>query len=115
MYDHFNWGSTDEAPKKITAAVAVGPSAVDGVTCEHYAFRQEGVDWQIWIQLGDFPLPHKLVITTLDDEARPQHTDTLTWNLAPSFNNEAFVFDPPQDAKRIVFAGDKPDAAEKGK
>ena len=34
-----------------------GPGEVGGTTCEHYAFRQEGADWQIWIQKGDFPLP----------------------------------------------------------
>ena len=42
-----------------------------GTTCEQYAFRQDGVDWQIWIQNGDYPLPRKLVITTTTDEARP--------------------------------------------
>ena len=56
-------------------AVDIGPSAVDGMTCEQYAFRQEGVDWQIWIQLGDFPLPRKLVIRTLTDDAKPQHSE----------------------------------------
>jgi hypothetical protein len=45
-------------------------------TCEHYAFRQEGLDWQIWIQ-GDYPLPRKFVIRTLTDDARPQHTSNL--------------------------------------
>jgi hypothetical protein len=80
------------------------------VTCEQYAFRQEGLDWQIWIQLGDYPLPLKFVIRTLSDEARPQHSDTLTWNLAPSFNDAAFVFDPPPDAQRILLAEQKPDA-----
>jgi len=62
-----------------------------------------------------FPLPRRLVITTLTDDARPQHSDTLTWNLAPSFNDDAFVFNPPADAKRVVLAGDKADATEKGR
>ena len=34
----------------ITSAMFVGPSEIDGVTCGHYAFRQEGLDWQVWIQ-----------------------------------------------------------------
>ena len=107
LYDLYNWGSKDEDINKIKTAVDIGPSSVGGVTCEHYAFHQEGVDWQIWIQLGEFPLPRKLVITTLTDDARPQHSDTLTWNLAPSFNDGAFAFDPPPDAKRVVLAGRK--------
>ena len=46
----------------------VGPSVVGGVTCEQYAFRQADIDWQIWIQLGDYPLPRRLVATTTTDE-----------------------------------------------
>jgi hypothetical protein len=115
LYDLYNWGTKDDDINKIKTAVDIGPSAVEGVTCEHYAFHQEGVDWQIWIQLGEFPLPRKLVITTLTDDARPQHSDTLTWNLAPSFNDGAFAFDPPQDAKRIVLAEEKPDVTQNEK
>ena len=115
LYDLYNWGNKDEDINKIKTAVDIGPSSVNGVTCEQYAFHQEGVDWQIWIQLGEFPLPRKLVITTLTDDARPQHSDTLTWNLAPSFNDGAFAFDPPPDAKRVVLQGENANAAEKGK
>jgi hypothetical protein len=103
IVDLFYWGyrkSTDE----ILGAIDLGASQVDGVTCEHYAFRQEGVDWQIWIQQGDFPLPRKLVITTTTDAARPQFTSVMTWNLAPSYNEAAFTFVPPKDARRIEIA-----------
>lgn len=104
LVDLFEWGTNDANIKKIKAAVDIGPSAVDGVTCEHYAFRQEGIDWQIWIELGEFPLPLKLVIRTLTDEAKPQHSEVLVWNLAPSFSENAFTFDPPADAHRIILA-----------
>src|SRR5277367_2603820 len=114
LYDLYNWGTKDEDINKIKTAIDIGPSTVGGVTCEHYAFHQEGVDWQLWIQLGQFPLPRRLVITTLTDEARPQHSMTLTWNLAPSFNNEAFTFDPPPDAKRVLLEGQNAPTAEKG-
>ncbi len=80
----------------------VGPSEIGGVTCGHYAFRQEGLDWQVWIQMGDFPLPRKQVLTTTTDEARPQYAATFTWNLAPSFNEAAFEFVPPKGAGRVV-------------
>ena len=100
----FRWGAAGWSPAAITAAMDVGPSQVGGTTCEQYAFRQDGLDWQIWIQQGDYPLPRKLVLTTLTDEARPQFTATYTWNLAPSFNDAAFTFDPPSGAARIVFA-----------
>jgi len=101
--DLFYWGdrrSTDD----IVGAIDVGPSQVDGVTCEHYAFRQEGLDWQVWLQQGNYPLPRKLVLTTTTDPAKPQFTTVLTWNLAPSYNDAAFTFVPPKDAKRITLA-----------
>jgi hypothetical protein len=101
LVDLFKWGNDEAAIKKITSAIDVGPSSVQGITCEHYAFRQEGLDWQIWIQLGDFPLPKKFVIRTLTDDARPQHTSNLVWNLTPSYNEAAFTFDPPTGAERI--------------
>jgi hypothetical protein len=113
LIDLFKWGTREDDITKIKTAIDVGPAAVEGVTCEHYAFHQEGVDWQIWIQLGQFPLPRRLVITTLTDDARPQHSDTMSWNLAPSFNDDAFVFDPPPDAKRVILEGEKSEATEK--
>jgi hypothetical protein len=104
LVDLFKFGTDEADIKKIKSAVDIGPTTVDGVTCEQYAFHQENIDWQIWVQLGDYPLPLKLVIQTLSDDAKPQHSELLTWNLAPSFNDAAFTFDPPEDAKRIVLA-----------
>jgi len=109
LVDLFRWGTKEADTKDITSAMDLGPSMVDGVTCEQYLFRQEGVDWQLWIQRGDFPLPKKIVITTLTDEARPQHMSVWTWNLAPSFNDAAFEFTPPSDAKVIPFTADLAD------
>jgi hypothetical protein len=100
--DLFRWGTPEGDIKDLTGAMDVGPAQIDGVTCEHYLFRQNGADWQIWIQLGDYPLPRKLVITTMTDDARPQHEAVYTWNLAPSFSEEAFAFVPPPDAKKIT-------------
>jgi len=99
--DLFRWGTPEGTTSKITSATDVGPSVIDGTTCEQYAFRQDGLDWQVWIQEGEFPLPRKLVLTTLTDDARPQHTSVYSWNLAPSFNDQAFAFVAPKDANKI--------------
>jgi hypothetical protein len=107
LVDLFIWGSPEtkaEEEKQITSAIDVGPATVDGTTCEQFAFRQDGLDWQIWIQQGDYSLPRKLILTTTDGEARPRHTQVMTWNLAPSFNDAAFTFDPPKDAQKIMMA-----------
>jgi hypothetical protein len=102
LVDLFRWGGPRSESDTITSARDVGPSEVGGTTCEHYAFRQHGLDWQIWIQNGDYPLPRKVVLTTTTDEARPQYSAVYTWNLAPSFDSGAFTFVPPSDAHRIT-------------
>jgi hypothetical protein len=104
LADLFRWGGANWSAEGITAATRFDPTVVGGTTCDHFAFRQEGIDWQIWIQRGDHPLPLKLVITTTTDEARPQHTAVYTWNLAPSFNDTAFAFDPPAGAGKVMLA-----------
>jgi hypothetical protein len=101
--DLFRWGTAGADIADIKGATDVGPSVIDGVTVEQYAFRQDGFDWQIWIQEGDFPLPLKLVITTLTDEARPQHASVYTWNLAPSVEDASFTYVPGKDVKPIKF------------
>lgn len=106
LTDLFLWGTDDASIAAITAATDLGSSVVGGTTCAHYAFRQDDIDWQIWIQKGDFPLPRRLVITSRTDEARPQYTASYRWDLAPSFNDAAFTFDPPAGALRVVLEND---------
>lgn len=102
LRDLFLWGTDKARGGDITSARDIGPSQVDGTTVEQYAFRQDGIDWQIWIQQGAYPLPRKLVITTTSDDARPDYSAVLNWNLAPSYNDAAFTFDAPAGSKRIV-------------
>jgi hypothetical protein len=111
LVDLFRWGGPRSDSAAITVAKDIGPSEVGGTTCEQYAFRQQGLDWQIWIQRGDYPLPRKVVLTTTTDEARPQYSAVYTWNLAPSFDAGAFTFAPPRDAHRIPIEEAGPDRA----
>jgi hypothetical protein len=112
--DLFKWGTPDANTNEITNATDIGPSVVNGITAEQYAFRQPGLDWQVWIQAGEFPLPLRVVLTTTTDDARPQHQSTYTWNLAPSFTDKAFAFVVPPDAKKIpIMEAGGPDVALK--
>ena len=82
----------------------VGKSYVSGVRCDHLAFRGYGVDWQVWIEDGDRPVPRKYVITTVDIAQAPQAEILVTgWNLSPSYDEAQFRYSPPADAKRIDF------------
>jgi hypothetical protein len=101
LADLFFWGTDKADPAKINSAAFIGVERIGGQASDHYAFREEGVDWQVWIQQGNQPLPLKLVITTLEDAAQPQYVAVLKWNLAPKLSNQAFNFTPPKKANKI--------------
>ena len=79
-------------------------SRIGGVECDHVAIRQPDVDWQVWIEKGDAPLPRKVVITTKTQPTQPQYIATLKWDTSASIDRNLFAFTPPADAVRIRFA-----------
>lgn len=103
LADLFYWGSDEDKSGEITAATLVGTSTVDGTACNHYAFRQKDVDWELWVEQGQQPLPRKVVITTISEKTRPQHSMVLTWDLSPQLGDDLFTFAPPPQAHRIDF------------
>ena len=102
--DLFLWGTPRDGLKDLMSAQDIGPAHVGGNDTEQYAFRQRGVDWQLWIARGAMPLPVKLVITTTSEEAQPRYAATLNWNLTPVVSDAVFAFVPPRDASRITLA-----------
>ena len=88
----------------VTDGFVVGKAVIEGVRCDHLAFRAPHVDWQIWVQEGTQPLPRRLVITTRDLPNAPQFAVTMTkWNLKPSFDAQTFKFTPPAGATKVDF------------
>jgi hypothetical protein len=74
---------------------------IDGVPTDHFVLREGDIDWQIWIQKGEQPLPRKLVITDRSDPAAPTYSAVLDWNLSPTFAADDFAFKPGKDAKSV--------------
>lgn len=88
----------------VTDGFVVGKAVIEGVRCDHLAFRAPHVDLQVWVQEGAQPLPRKMVITTRDLPNAPQFAVTVTkWNLKPTFNAQTFSFTPPAGAKKVDF------------
>jgi hypothetical protein len=88
----------------VTDGFVVGKAVIEGVRCDHLAFRAPHVDWQIWVQEGAQPLPRRLVITTRDLPNAPQFAVTMTkWNLKPTFEAQTFKFTPPAGATKVDF------------
>jgi len=103
MSDLFEWGTPAAPVDKVESAMNAGQDFIGNDLCDHYAFRQGNLDWQIWIESGARPLPRKLVITNRADDARPQSVSIIEWNLKPPFNASSFKFTPPKGATKIEF------------
>ena len=72
LSDLFVWGTPAAQLDNFESALNAGQDIVSGEVCDHYAFRQAAIDWQIWIATGGKPLPRKIIITNRGDDARPQ-------------------------------------------
>jgi hypothetical protein len=90
--------------EEVRGGVLVGDSNIDGSDCDHLAFRQQTIDWQLWVEKGDKPVPRKIVITTRYAVGDPQFQAILRWNVKPKIDASTFVFTPPKGASEIPFA-----------
>jgi hypothetical protein len=102
LVDLFRWSDPqEERAEKLSSAFYVGAVTIDGVATDHYAFREENRDWEIWIEHSARPVPRKLVIVDRSDQARPTYVARLTWNVAPILTAHDFTFKPRPDSKAI--------------
>ena len=101
LADLFAWGSDASAAAKLTSAFPAGSEQIHGQTCDHYAMRQPGADWQVWIARGADALPCKLVITTRADPSLPQYTVIYRWSDQPP-PDAGYTYSPPPEAKAIA-------------
>ncbi len=104
LADLFYWGTGATPTDSVTSAKRLGQVKIDGVETDHYAYGGPDLSWEVWIQRGDAPLPRKMLITTMDDPAKPTFTAKLTWTTAVSFGPDTFTFKPAADAKPIAMA-----------
>jgi hypothetical protein len=94
----------------VVDGAVIGKGVIDGVECDHLAFRNVETDWQIWIESGARPIPRKYVITSKGIGEAPQYTLRIKeWKTdVPA---DAFAFKPDQSAKKIAL-GDLGDIDE---
>ena len=88
--------------KNVQTGTYVGQDPVAGRLCHHLLFTQENVDWQIWIDAGEKPLPLKVVITYKHEPDCPEYSARLNdWDLSPTLPDTAFDFSAPAGAKAV--------------
>lgn len=86
----------------VTESKYMGRGVIDGLECEHLAFRNADTDWQLWVEVGDRPIPRKMVITTKTVTNAPQYTLRVkSWKTGGEPAPEAFAFEPPAGAKKL--------------
>jgi hypothetical protein len=100
--DLFSANAYAELTEDLTDSKHIGQGVINGVECDHLAFRTPDVDWQIWVQVGPTPIPRKYVITSKGVTEGPQYTIQINdWrtDVAPDAN--AFVFNAPKGATKV--------------
>jgi hypothetical protein len=92
----------NELSAGVLEAKHIGAGVVDGIECEHLAFRNEETDWQLWVRAGRDPIPCKYVITSKTLAAAPQYTLRVRdWKTDAAPEASVFVFAPPAGAQAV--------------
>jgi hypothetical protein len=90
--------------ENVESATHVGLSQVSKVKCHHLAFQQRRLDWQIWIDAGDKPLPRKFLITFKREADEPQYIALFRhWDENPKLTDDLFVFKAPEGVRKVDF------------
>jgi hypothetical protein len=86
----------------VKEAKHIGRGVIDGRECEHLAFRNFDTDWQLWVEVGENPIPRKMVITSKTLNNAPQYTLRVkSWKTGVQPPPDAFAFVPPTGAKKL--------------
>jgi hypothetical protein len=86
----------------VLEAKHIGRGVVEGVECEHLAFRNGETDWQLWVEVGNAPFPRKLVITSKTLNCAPQYTMRVkSWKVGVQPAADAFTFAAPAGAQKL--------------
>lgn len=96
-------GKTHESMlAQVESGEYLGLHKVGDTDCHHLLFRQESIDWQIWIDAGEKAVPRKIVITYFEEPDQPQYVATMdNWDLSPRIGEDTFRFSPPAGAKNV--------------
>lgn len=94
--------SYDTLIADVQEAKHIGRGIIDGHECEHLAFRNFDTDWQLWVEVGNNPIPRKLVITSKTLNSAPQYTLRVkSWKTGIEPTQDTFVLVPPAGAKKL--------------
>ncbi len=88
--------------KNVDYAFYLGERTIENVKCHHIACSQRNIDWQLWVEQGEQPLPRKLVITHTRLGGDPKYVAVIKkWNLDPKPEPGCFDFKKPEGAMQM--------------
>lgn len=97
----------------LISAEHLGQKTVDGTLCHHLSFESSGADWQIWVEVGDKPVPRLYAITFINEEHTPQlFAFFKNWELNLEAKEQIFNFTAPPGAKQVKLEKSAPPAAD---
>jgi len=86
----------------VTDVKDLGSGVIGGVECDHVAFREKDIDWQIWIAQGKRPYPCRYIITSKGVDQAPQYSIEIhDWKTGEEVAADDFSFKAPADAKKV--------------
>ena len=92
----------DQLMPEVIDSKDLGSGVIGGQECDHLAFRNKEVDWQIWIAQGDRPYPCRFIITSKDVAGGPQYSiQVRNWKTGDEAASGDFSFKAPADAKKL--------------
>jgi hypothetical protein len=114
LADLFRWADADHADDiaLLTSAFSVGTATLDGVATDHWAYRTDDYDWELWIEQGDRPIPRKFVLIDRTDPTLPAFTARLSWQTNPNLDPAVFTYVPTGKETAIQFAAATEEAGQ---
>jgi hypothetical protein len=98
-----------ELEQRVQSVEYVEKTATLSAPAHHIAGRTATVDFQLWIAEGDRPMPLRAVLTYKEAPGQPQFRAQFSdWNFDGQVPESAFMFKPPEGAKKIPFAAALP-------
>lgn len=77
---------------------------IDGVDCHHIAIRDKEIDYQLWVEEGDQPLPRQIMMTSKWEGGAPRYIASLSWDTDTAISPDVFTFVPPEGSINIGFS-----------
>jgi hypothetical protein len=92
----------DQLMPEVTNSKDLGSGVINGVECDHLAFRTKDVDWEIWIAQGAHPYPCRYVVTSTGVNKAPQYAvDIRAWKTGAQVAPDQFTLKVPAGARKL--------------